>query len=152
MTQLLPPSPAAASWSGRARQVYGSTPVGPALVAGAGVAVMVVLQLADPNEPGHYPTCPVLAVTGLFCPGCGSMRMLAHLGDGDVVAAASMNPLALLLLPVLLAYWLQWVLRTLTGRSRRPPARAWVVWAFAAVSVGYAVLRNLPGMEVLAPG
>ena len=152
MTQLLHPGPAAQARWDRAQHLFDNTLFGPAVVAGAAAAVMLVLHAVDPNEPGHYPTCPVLTLTGFFCPGCGSLRMLHHLGDGDVAAAASMNPLALLMLGVLALYWLQWVRRTVTGRSRGRPAPAWVVWAFAVVSVVYAVLRNLPGMGVLAPG
>ena len=134
------------------QQLLEHTPLGPALVAGAALGAMAVLQVVDPNEPGHYPTCPVLTLTGWFCPGCGSMRMLHHLGDGDLAAAASMNPLALVLLPALVLYWLQWVRRTVTGRSRGTPMPGWVVWGFLVVSVVYAVLRNLTATAWLAPG
>ncbi|MFC3687504.1 DUF2752 domain-containing protein [Aquipuribacter hungaricus] len=155
MSSLLHPSPAAPSRPGRvqhARTLLGTTLLGPALVAGAAAGSLLFLQVVDPTEPGHLPTCPVLTVTGLFCPGCGTLRMLHHLGDGDLVAAAAMNPLALVLLPVLVLYWLAWVRRTVTGRSRGTPAPAWVVWGFLVVCAVYAVLRNLPGMSVLAPG
>lgn len=154
MTGTLHPGPAAlqSDRAQRATHLVERTPLGPALVAAAATTGMVVLHLVDPNEPGNYPTCPVLALTGFFCPGCGSMRMLHHLGDGDLAAAAAMNPLALALLPVLVLYWAQWLRRTVTGAPRGAPMPAWVVWGFLAVSVVYAVLRNLPGLEVLAPG
>jgi len=155
MSRLLHPSSAVQSWPGavqHARHVLTSTLLGPALVAAGAAGSVLTLQVLDPTEPGHLPTCPFLAATGFFCPGCGSLRMLHHLGSGDLAAAAAMNPLALVLLPVLALYWLQWVRRTVTGRSRGAPMPAWVVWGFLVVSVGYAVLRNLPGMAVLAPG
>src|SRR5687768_7002451 len=52
-------------------------------VAGAAAYVSVV----DPHQPGHYPACPFLAVTGLFCPGCGGLRCAHALAHGDVPAA-----------------------------------------------------------------
>jgi hypothetical protein len=148
VTQLLPLRPTAAARSGR----WWQGPAGPALAAAAAAGGMVVLQVLDPNEPGHYPTCPFLLLTGAFCPGCGSMRMLHHLGDGDVAAAFWMNPLGFVLLPVLLAYWLQWTWRVATGRPRGAPLASWVVWAFLVVVGAYWVLRNIPGLELLAPG
>lgn len=163
MTQLQPaPSPdgrglrragrgRADRWERRLAALEAS-PAGPAAVAAGALGLMAVLQVVDPNEPGHYPTCPFLLVTGWWCPGCGSMRMLHHLGDGDLPAAAAMNPFALALLPVLVLYWLAWLRRTATGRPRGMPAPAWVVWGFAAVTVVFTVLRNLPGTGVLAPG
>lgn len=150
MTQLLPPRPS--TRAARLRHAFAGTLLGPGVVAGGVAAGLVLLHHVDPNEPGHYPTCPFLAVTGLYCPGCGSMRMLHHLTDGDVVAAAGMNALALVLLPVLVAYWGQWVHRVVTGSPRGAPLASWVVWAVLVVVVAWWVLRNVPGLELLAPG
>ena len=155
MTQLLPPTPTTTStevrW-GRAQHLLGRTVLGPVLVAGAAVAMLGLLQVVDPTEPGHLPTCPFLALTGWFCPGCGSLRMLHHLGEADLVGAAAMNPLGLLMVLALLAYWLAWTRRVLTGRPRGAPLHGSVVWLFLVVVVVYAVLRNLPGLGLLAPG
>lgn len=128
------------------------TAAGPVLAAGTAAAAVGLLQVVDPTESGHLPTCPFLALTGWYCPGCGSLRMLHHLGEGDVVGAAAMNPLALLMVPVLVAGWAVWTRRVLTGRSRRAPLPGWVVWAFLAVVIGFGVVRNLPAMGLLAPG
>src|SRR5690606_29528852 len=42
----------------------------------AGAAATLVVATVSPEEPGHYPTCPFLALTGAWCPGCGSLRAL----------------------------------------------------------------------------
>jgi len=152
MTQLLPPTATAAVRSRRVEHLLGRTLLGPVLVAGTAVGTLGLLQVVDPTEPGHLPTCPFLALTGWFCPGCGSLRMLHHLGEGDLVAAAGMNPLGLLMLLALVAYWVGWTRRVLTSRPRGAPLQGWVVWAFLVVVVVYAVVRNLPGMGLLAPG
>ena len=49
-----------------------------------GVAVaLATLATVDPNQPGHYPTCPFLATTGFYCPGCGALRAVHDLLHGE---------------------------------------------------------------------
>ena len=36
--------------------------------------------------------CPIRALTGLQCPGCGSSRCITAIGSGDFVAALRHNP------------------------------------------------------------
>lgn len=146
------PGSPAPTRAARLDAVLSRTLVGPVLAASVALSGLVLLDQVDPNEAGHYPTCPFLALSGLYCPGCGSLRMLHHLGEGDVGDAFGMNPLGFLLLPVLLAYWGQWTYRVVTGRPRGAPLASGVVWAFLAVVLVYWVLRNLPGFEALAPG
>ena len=45
--------------------------------------------MVDPNQPGHYPTDPFLAITGLYCPGCGTLRALHALARGDLLTAST---------------------------------------------------------------
>ncbi|MFD0477703.1 DUF2752 domain-containing protein [Nonomuraea thailandensis] len=61
-------------------------------VAAAAGAVFAVVGVIDPNEPGHYPTCPFLWATGLYCPGCGTLRTVHALAHLDPVAALGLNP------------------------------------------------------------
>ena len=118
---------------------------GTALVA---VAAGVCLALVNPHVPGSYPTCPLFALTGLFCAGCGSMRAVHDLTHLDLAGAWGMNPLLVLVLPFLAASWLAWARRAWTGLPRRWIAPGWAVWVIFGVIVAYSVLRNVP---VLAP-
>jgi Protein of unknown function (DUF2752) len=106
--------------------------------------------VVDPNQHGHYPTCPFLALTGLYCPGCGTLRAVHALAHLDLTGAASKNVLFLAMLPVMAALWLGWLRRSVTGRSRwvAPP---WTIYLLFAVILAFGVLRNLPGLEILAP-
>jgi hypothetical protein len=104
----------------------------------------------DPNQHGHYPTCPFLALTGLYCPGCGTLRAVHALAHLDLAGAASKNVLFLAMLPVLAALWLGWLRRSVTGRSRWV-APSWTIWALFTVILGFGVLRNLSGFGFLAP-
>lgn len=121
------------------------------LSAAAAAAALASVAMVDPNEPGHYPTCPFLAVTGWFCPGCGSLRAAHALAHGDLREALARNPLMVVTVPALVVWWVVWLLRAARARPRRWLAPAWTIWALFTVIVAFAVARNLPGAEFLAP-
>ena len=79
-----------------------------AFAAGTGIAAAaaLVVALRDPNSSGSYPTCPLLAVTGLWCPACGGLRALHALTHGDLATAMARNPLILVF--VGFALWVWW--------------------------------------------
>ena len=118
-------------------------------LAGAAVlaGLLVTVRAVDPRLPGHYPSCPFHALTGLHCPGCGSLRALADLVHGDLLAALGHNALLVCFLPVVVVAFH----RALTGRTaaRRP----WVAPAIGLALVLWTVLRNLPvaPFSALAP-
>lgn len=111
----------------------------------AGAAACFALAVRDPNQPGSYGLCPFKAVTGLDCPGCGTLRAVHALTRADVAQAAGLNVLALALLPVVLVAWVVWLRAGLDGRGHpgltlpAPLVRVlpWVVGVFW-------VVRNLP--------
>lgn len=127
----------------------------PTLLLGVGaIATFQVLWRLDPNAKGSLlPPCPLHALTGWFCPGCGSTRALHALVHGDVVQALAMNPLLVVVLPLLAWMALSAAGLALPGRRTLMPIaanpRIWLV-----VLLGYWVLRNLPWLPFawLAPG
>jgi len=123
-----------------------------AVLAAAGGA-LAMLASRSPEQPGHYPVCPFHYVTGLWCPGCGSLRALHALTRGDPATAVHRNVLALAALPVLAFAWLHWFRRAATGRPRGPGTLpAYVLWGLMAVIIAFGVTRNLPVGAWLAPG
>ncbi|MFK8850591.1 DUF2752 domain-containing protein [Streptomyces sp. Ac-502] len=56
-------------------------------------ALPVLVAVRDPETPGHYPSCPLRSATGLLCPGCGTIRALRDLTQGDVAAALAHDAL-----------------------------------------------------------
>ncbi|MBF4160657.1 DUF2752 domain-containing protein [Nocardioides sp. CBS4Y-1] len=122
------------------------------MTTAAAAAAAVVIASVDPHEPGHYPTCPFLAVTGEWCPGCGSLRAINSLLHGHVAGAFERNPLVPLALPFLGFTYVMWVLR-LTGKTSWSPtlipARA--VWVLLGTVLAFWVLRNVPGWTFLSP-
>lgn len=126
---------------------------GPVLLAGAVLGASVVLHLRDPHQSGSYAFCPWLVLTGTYCPGCGGLRAVNDLSHGDLRAAASSNLLFVGSVPLLVVLWVRWFRDRWRGVRRPADVRRGVVYALllAAVSLAFWVLRNLPGLEWLAP-
>lgn len=123
----------------------------PAAVAATAIGVLTIVATVDPNEPGHYPTCPFLALTGQFCAGCGSLRALHALMHGDVVTAVGRNALVVATVPLLVWLWVRWVHRRWVDAPRPQPAPAVAVWSMLALVVVFWIGRNLPVGIALAP-
>ena len=97
-------------------------------------------------------SCPLLDLTGLACPFCGGLRSAHALAHGDLFSAAGYNVVVVAGAPVAAALWVRWVDRrrrcdlgpmvTLTNR---------VLLGLAIVLVAFAVVRNLPVGQWLAP-
>lgn len=124
---------------------------GPLAVAAAAAGGVALVATVDPNDPGHYPTCPFLWATGLYCPGCGALRTVHALAHLDVATAVGLNVLVAALVPLAVLWWGRWTYRQWTGRPRRWLAPAWSLWGLIAVVMAFWLLRNLPGLAVLAP-
>ncbi len=137
------PSPAPA----RLRRV--TLPLG--TLAGAAAAFAYV-GTVNPNHPGHYPVCPFLYLTGLYCPGCGGLRSAYAVVHGDLPGALHDNLLAVVAYAVCAVLWVRWVVREARGRPvRRIAVRPAVWWALGTVAVVFTVVRNLPFGAALAP-
>lgn len=135
----------------------------PLTVGGLAAAAVLLVASVDPHRPGSYGVCPVYALTGLYCAGCGGLRATHDLAHGDLAGAWGMNPLWVLLVPVLVAAWGIWLARGwrgvpalspgaqgATGSSRT--ARRAAPWVVLVVVLLYSVVRNVPALAPwLAP-
>jgi hypothetical protein len=121
-----------------------------ALAAGG----LSVVYLLDPGTSDLYPPCPFLALTGFYCPGCGTLRALHQLSLGHPVAALDLNPLMVLLLPFVAYFLASHAVLALTGRPlKKIFVRPELIWALLGLVLVYWLLRNLPAhpLTLLAP-
>ncbi|WP_405781564.1 DUF2752 domain-containing protein [Streptomyces sp. NBC_00859] len=118
---------------------------------GAVAAAFTYVGSVDPNHPGHYPVCPLYAVTGIYCPACGGLRSAHAVAHGDLVAALGDNALAVAGYGVFAVVMVVWLIRAVRPGTRRFTARPALWWAVGAVVLVFSVLRNLPMGSFLAP-
>ncbi|MDF9834011.1 hypothetical protein M2103_002246 [Ereboglobus sp. PH5-5] len=112
------------------------------------------VRLAGPVPPAWYPPCPLHALTGLFCPGCGSARVFHDLAHGNFRAACGHNLLIVAAIPFIVV----WGVRSLNRVLRRnlPPQQVspGLARVVLVAVVGFMLARNLPWwpFTLLAPG
>jgi hypothetical protein len=123
----------------------------------AAVAASVLLYRIDPADGGIYPACLFHQLTGLHCPGCGTLRAMHQLLHGQLAAALAMNPLAVCTLPLLIAAGL-WNLLPMRFQLAPPLSHRrllpfhWM-WLVVFVVIAFGILRNVPAypFTLLAP-
>ena len=118
-----------------------AVPVG---VLGSVIAAFAYVGTVDPNEPGHYPACPLLRLTGVFCPGCGGLRSAHAFIHGDLTTALGANALAVVGYGVFAVLWTLWAVRAARGQRVRielGPAHLYGIGVLVAV---FTLVRNLP--------
>jgi len=97
----------------------------------------------EPGRTGFFPGCPFRAITGFTCPGCGTTRALHQLLHGNLVAAFELNPLLVLVLPLLGCILIVYTRCAISGG---PPPQIVLprkyVWAFSLLILGFWVFRN----------
>ncbi|MFG3216370.1 DUF2752 domain-containing protein [Streptomyces sp. NPDC048185] len=116
----------------------------PAGVLAAVVGAFAYVGNVDPNEPGHYPVCPLLRFTGLYCPGCGGLRSAHAFVHGDVLTALHANAPAVLGYLGFAVLWTVWVVRAARGRPVRVDLGPVHLWALGTSLLVFTVVRNLP--------
>ncbi|MFF5780009.1 DUF2752 domain-containing protein [Streptomyces virginiae] len=115
-------------------------------------AAFAYVGAVDPNEPGHYPVCPLFRLTGVLCPGCGGLRSAHAFAHGDLVTALGANAFAVVGYFAFAGFMALWLVRAFRGGPTprivlRP--KAW--WALGALALVFAVVRNLSFGSALAP-
>ncbi|MFB7375571.1 DUF2752 domain-containing protein [Streptomyces sp. NPDC056222] len=152
--------PVVGHWSGQAgppsTSAPASRPLARRLVAPVGVLVGVGAAFAyvgsvDPNEPGHYPVCPLLRFTGIYCPGCGGLRSAHAFVHGELGAALGANALAVVGYGIFAAVMVLWLIRAVRGVPMRLAIAPVWWWGIGAVLAVFTVVRNLPFGSALAP-
>ncbi|WP_405853097.1 DUF2752 domain-containing protein [Streptomyces sp. NBC_00090] len=118
----------------------------------AGVAAaFAFVGAVDPNEPGHYPVCPLLRFTGIYCPGCGGLRSAHAFVHGDLPAALGANAPAVLGYGLFAVVMVLWLIRAIRGVPMRLAISPAWWWGIGAVLALFTLVRNLPFGSALAP-
>ena len=112
------------------------------MTAGVGAAAVAARALSVPLP------CPMLALTGIPCPGCGMTRLADDLAHGHVLDALGTDPLGVLLVATIAALALIGVAGR-SGRGWSLPAGS--IRAVPALLLGVLALRWLAVLTGLGP-
>jgi len=122
--------------------VFGRRPA-TRLFCGAMIGILV-LYYFSPTEHRFFPHCPLYVLTGLQCPGCGSLRAIHELTHGHWQTAFRFNPLLALLSPFIAFCFVRELRLEARGQHTRwnaiPPS---IIWAAVVLLVSYGILRNV---------
>ncbi len=128
------------------------------VLAGAGAATTAAGAFAvgyfNPTTAGFFPACPLHALTGLNCPGCGLTRGFHALFRGDILGALHFNALLPVYFFVFVYLFAALVLLAVKGRALNfnifSPR---FVWSFFTIALVFGVVRNFPvfPFTLLAP-
>lgn len=125
--------------------------VAPVATLAGVVAAFAYVGAVDPNEPGHYPVCPLLRFTGIYCPGCGGLRSAHAFAHGDLPAALGANALAVVGYGIFAVVMAVWLIRAVRGVPMRLAVSPVWWWGIGAVLALFTLVRNLPFGSALAP-
>jgi hypothetical protein len=118
---------------------------------GSVAAAFAYVGAVDPDQPGHYPLCPLRYFTGVNCPACGGLRGAHALVHGQLRTALGDNALAVAGYAVFAVVWTVWAVRAARGLPFAPELRPGPRRALVALVVVFTVVRNLPFGRALAP-
>lgn len=114
----------------------------PVFISSIGIVILSLLTfLVDPNQSTLFPICPFFYFTGMYCPGCGSLRSTHSLLHGEFLNALNYNALFVLSVPFVLLFLVTdlWHIKRLQGFYANP--------AFPRVAllliVAYWIARNI---------
>ena len=93
------------------------------LTAASAVALMAATYVVgryNPETAGFYPQCPSKLLTGYECPGCGSLRGIHALLNGNFAETWRFNPAIYFALALIAAIGMAGIHRTEAIASRMP--------------------------------
>jgi len=117
----------------------------PASAGMATAAAAAFLYHVNPHTRQVFVPCPFHALTGLYCPACGGLRMVHDLLHGDVTLALHDNALAIPAVVIAVLAWLNWAIGRWRGRPVVPiEPKPWLSPAILVGMAVWTVVRNLP--------
>lgn len=94
--------------------------------------------------------CIYRTIFNIYCPGCGTTRMIKSILKLDFYQAFRYNPLMFISLFILIPYLIYNIILYISGKTFIKPSNKILVIIFV-ILFAYAIFRNIPGFEYLKP-
>jgi hypothetical protein len=109
-------------------------------------SALIVLFLCDPLTTPIYPRCVFHSLTGLYCPGCGSLRSIHALLHGEWIKALRLNFFIPLVFIGTVAYGVVCCMKRslMLDHIWRVAGNPRVLVLILLVLIVYGILRNIP--------
>ena len=99
----------------------------------------------NPTEVHFFPVCPLYALTGFACPGCGLTRGYHALFNGDISTALHFNVLIPVWTVIFGYVFVSLLLLAVRGKGLPMwPTAPRFLGTFMVVLLAFGVLRNIP--------
>jgi hypothetical protein len=98
----------------------------------------IFIYIFNPEKFDIYPRCPFYSITGLYCPGCGSLRALHSIAHGNPARAIRFNVLMVISIPLIVGLLIYKILR------KQDMVNPIFSYTILAVIIIYWISRNLP--------
>lgn len=116
------------------------------LLAVSAIIVLYIYVIFDPSGSEWFPKCPLYAITGFKCPGCGSQRAIHALLNGDLATAFKMNGLLVMSIPFILLLIYSEITRKKHPELYVRVHNIYVIYAVLAIVIIWWITRNIIGI------
>lgn len=113
------------------------------ILAAVFIGILVFYYLFNPAEFRFVPKCLFHELTGWYCPGCGSQRMLHALLHGNIADAWHYNALFVALIPILIPMVYLELRKNAHPRAYAKMNSLPVILTIAGAIVAWGIARNL---------
>lgn len=114
-------------------------------LTGVIVIAAIILYFFNPSSSSLYPPSPFRALTGLYCPGCGTLRALHQLLHGHILKAFELNSLMMVAMPYLIYSYVSYSAPVILGvKVPQIFIKPNWIWLILKIILVYWVLRNIP--------
>ena len=107
--------------------------------------IPLFLRFAPSWAERFYPVCVLTKITGLYCPGCGTMRAFRSLAAFDFESAFLYNPfLFLIVIPLFIYMSVIYMMRAISGKQIPSLLSSHrVALSVLALIIGIFIFRNI---------
>lgn len=141
----------------------------PLIGLGLTLGAATFIGMVNPSTSNIYPLCPTQILFGVDCPGCGGLRCVHEIMNGNLAGALDQNLLITILLPLVLIAFAAAIARRILELPNEPPGafsntlgslrtigirinQRFLVISLIVLTIVFTVARNLPFVPYLGSG